>query len=59
MSALVQHNNSPHYPQSTTMNSGDSSIRQRPTHNSSKKLSSNELHTLYDILGQNRVVKMK
>jgi hypothetical protein len=57
MSALVQHNNSPHYPQSTIMNSSDSSIRQRPTHNSSKKLLPNEVQCLYDILGQNRVVK--
>jgi hypothetical protein len=60
MSALVQHNNSPHYPQSTTMNSEEGGTRQqRPTNNPSKSLLTNELQSLYDILGQNRVVGRK
>ncbi|CAF1493961.1 unnamed protein product [Adineta steineri] len=55
MSALVQHNNTPHYPQ-TIMNSGDSGARQqRPTHNPSKNLESHELQCLFEILGHNRV----
>ena len=60
MSTLVQHNNSPHYPQSTIMNSGDGATRQqRPTNNPSKNLLPNELNCLYDTLGPNRVVKEK
>jgi hypothetical protein len=59
MSALVQHNNSPHYPQSTTMHSSESGMRQqRPTNNPSKNLSSSELQCLYEILGQSRVVNI-
>ena len=60
MSTLVQQNNSPHYPQSTIMNSGENNPRQQqPTNNPSKKLYPNELQCLYDILGTNRVVKEK
>ncbi len=59
MSTLVQHNNSSHYPPST-MNSGEGGIRQqRPTNSPSKNLLPNESQCLYDILGNNRVVKKK
>lgn len=57
MSALVQQNNSPHYPQSTIMNSGETAARQRPTNSPSKNLSPNELQCLYDILGTGCVVR--
>ncbi len=57
MSTLVQSNNPPHYPQSTNMNSGDNSRQQRPSNSPSKNLFPNELQCLYDILGQNRVVR--
>jgi hypothetical protein len=60
MSTLVQHNNSPHYPQSIIMNSGEGATRQqRPTNNPSKNLLPHELQCLYEILGQSRVVKTK
>ena len=58
MSTLVQQNNPPYYPQSNTMSTGEGITRQqRPTHNPPKNLHSNELHCLYNILGQNCVVK--
>ena len=57
MSTLVQHNNSPHYPQSQIMTSGEGLVRQqRPTHNPSKNLDASELQCLYEILGRERVV---
>ncbi len=60
MSALVQPNNSPHYPQSATMHSSESGTRQqRPTNNPSKNLLPNELQCLYEILGQSRVVNIE
>ena len=57
MSTLVQQNNSPHYPQSTIMTSGETGARQRPTHNPSKNLSQHEHQCLYDILGTGCVVR--
>jgi hypothetical protein len=57
MSTLVQQNNSPHYPQSTMMNSGEGGARQRPTHTGSKNLSPHEQQCLYEILGTGCVVR--
>lgn len=59
MSTLVQHTNSPHYPQSTNMNMGDGAARQRPNNQASKSLSSHELQYLYEILGNNCVVMIQ
>lgn len=58
MNTLVQQNNSFPHLQLATMNSGEVGLRQqRPTNNPSKNLHSNELQSLYSILGENCVVR--